>query len=89
MAKNPNGFTTGQGNLEWGRKARKHEDHLRGARGRAANESILTGLAEILDDEVGYFDTDDGPEALDWYAEAFFAQYDDDPNPYHGDYSEE
>jgi len=24
----------------------------------------------------------------DWYGEALMAQYDDDPNPYHGDYSE-
>ena len=42
---------------------------------------------------------DDGPE-VDWsefdaedsyaeaYADAYLAQYDDDPNPYHGDYSE-
>ena len=27
--------------------------------------------------------------ADEWYAEAYAAQFDDDPNPYHGDYSEE
>lgn len=32
---------------------------------------------------------DEEVEQEDWYAEARLAQYDDDPNPYHGDYSEE
>lgn len=28
-------------------------------------------------------------EALEAWADAYAAQWDDDPNPYHGDYSEE
>ena len=48
MAKNPNGFTKGAGNLEWGSKARKEEDHLHGARSKAAREAIQTGFEELV-----------------------------------------
>jgi hypothetical protein len=45
--------------------------------------------------EDTYFDTfgdaaSDGEfdDVSGWEDDAYFAQYDDDPNPYHGDYSE-
>lgn len=68
MSKNRTGSVTA-GNLEWGRKARKHEDELRGRNNTARREAV--------------------EEQLNWWAEAEAARWDDDPNPYHGDYSEE
>lgn len=34
---------------------------------------------EVYDEDAAY---------AEWYADAAMAQYDDDPNPYHGDYSD-
>lgn len=33
-------------------------------------------------------DFDAEPDGYGWEDDAYFDQYDDDPNPYHGDYSE-
>lgn len=48
MAKNPYGGRSG--NLEWGDKARKAEDALRGLNHRADREAIAEQVAELDDD---------------------------------------
>ena len=65
MSKNRNGSVT-SGNLEWGSKARKEEDALRGRNNTARREAVEEQWAEMV-----------------------LAQFDDDPNPYHGTYSED
>ncbi len=47
----------------------------------AKQEDVETPLGQALDE--GYED------CFDDFYEDYNAQYDDDPNPYHGDYSEE
>lgn len=43
MAKNPNGLTS-KSPKEWGKTARKHEDHYRGFRARGKADAIKDGL---------------------------------------------
>lgn len=47
MAKNKSGGL--KGNVEWGSKARKNEDALRGRNNSARRETIEEGLIEVLE----------------------------------------
>ncbi len=80
MSKNPQGFTKSGGNQEWGRKARKEEDRLRGTNNSARNEAVDTGWDEWEHERAQH-----EAEAL---ADAEMARWDDDPSPYDGNYSE-
>lgn len=47
MSKNPTGGLTG--NMEWGSKARKHEDAERGRNNTARKEAIAEQVADLPD----------------------------------------
>lgn len=51
MSKNRQGFTRKGANQEWGRKARKEEDRLRGLNQIARREAVETGLDEMTEQE--------------------------------------
>ena len=54
-------------------------------------EKLTLEEAGALSDHLSYFVQEMAPEVVgaDAIGEMMMAQYDDDPNPYHGDYSEE
>jgi len=54
-------------------------------------EKLTLEEAGALSDHLSYFVREMAPqvEGADAIGEMMMAQYDDDPNPYHGDYSEE
>ena len=54
-------------------------------------EKLTLEEASALSDHLSYFVQEMAPEVEggDAIGEMMMAQYDDDPNPYHGDYSEE
>ena len=54
-------------------------------------EKLTLEEAGALSDHLSYFVQEMAPgiEGVDAIGEMMMAQYDDDPNPYHGDYSEE
>jgi hypothetical protein len=54
-------------------------------------EILTLEEAGALSDHLSYFVQEMAPEVegADAIGEMMMAQYDDDPNPYHGDYSEE
>ena len=54
-------------------------------------EKLTLEEASALSDHLSYFVQEMAPEVegADAIGEMMMAQYDDDPNPYHGDYSEE
>lgn len=59
-------------NMEWGRKARKEEDRLRGIN----NADRRADITEQLDEaDVPFDDGDDGPEALYWNTPEFRDAY--------------
>lgn len=62
MSKNPSGVLT-RGPQEWGSKARKEEDRLRGIRSRAEREVIADQLA---DDDMAAFEADLYDTEADW-----------------------
>jgi hypothetical protein len=53
MSKNRAGALR-MGNLEWGNKARKQEDDLRGINNRARRQSIAEQVADLDADEVSW-----------------------------------
>ena len=54
-------------------------------------ENLTIDEAGDLSDHLSYFVQEMAPEVegADAIGEMMMAEYDDDPNPYHGDYSEE
>lgn len=50
MSKNPNGSIT-RSNMEWGSKARKEEDRLRGTRRRGRVENINEQVADTAEED--------------------------------------